>query len=96
MKFLSVIFLFSFLTFLDAPTILGVIDNEADTSHFFSMCEEEENFTSFSEIESIQTISISIFKAAIKSSTESSYVLATNLIFDNLAHQIFSPPPNFI
>ena len=96
MKFLSVIFLFSFLTFLATPTIIGVIDNEADTSHFFSMCEEEENFTSFSEIESIQTSCISIFKIAIKSSTEFSYVLVTNLIFDNLAHQIFSPPPNFI
>lgn len=96
MKFLSVIFLFSFLTFLAAPTVLGVIDNEADTSHFFSMCEEEENFTSFTEIESIQTSCISIFKIAIKSLTESSYFFASDLSFDNLAHQIFSPPPNFI
>ena len=96
MKFLSVIFLVSFLTFLVTPTVIGVIDNEADTSYFYSMCEEEENFTSFSEIESIQTSCISIFKIAIKSSTEFSYVLVTNLIFDNLAHQIFSPPPNFI
>jgi hypothetical protein len=81
---------------LAAPTVLGVIDNEADTSHFFSMCEEEENFTSFTEIESIQTSCISIFKIAIKSLTESSYFFASDLSFDNLAHQIFSPPPNFI
>ena len=96
MKFLSVIFLFSFLTFLVTPTVLGVIDNEADTSYFYSMCEEEENFTSYSDIESIQTNYFSIFKIAIKGLTESSYVFATHLSFDNLAHQIFSPPPNFI
>ncbi|MFY8067193.1 MAG: hypothetical protein ACOVMS_03600 [Flavobacterium sp.] len=96
MKFLSVIFLVSFLTFLVTPTVLGVIDNEADTSYFYSMCEEEENFTSYSDIESIQTNCISVFKIAIKGLTESSYFFASDLSFDNLAHQIFSPPPNFI
>ena len=96
MKFLSVIFLVSFLTFLVTPTVLGVIDNEADTSYFYSMCEEEENFTSYSDIESIQTNCISVFKIAIKGFTESSFFFITDLIFNNLAHQIFSPPPNFI
>ena len=66
MKFLSVIFLVSFLTFLVTPTVLGVIDNEADTSYFYSMCEEEENFTSYSDIESIQTNYFSILKLQLK------------------------------
>ncbi|WP_147677660.1 hypothetical protein [Algibacter pacificus] len=39
----SFFFLFSFLVFLTAPTVIAMVDNSVDISLFFSMAEEEEN-----------------------------------------------------
>ncbi|WP_405294828.1 hypothetical protein [Algibacter sp. Ld11] len=39
----SIFFLFAFLVFLSAPTIIAMVDNSVDVSLFFSMAEEEEN-----------------------------------------------------
>lgn len=39
----SIFFLFSFLVFLSAPSIIAMADNDVDVSLFFSMAEEEEN-----------------------------------------------------
>ena len=39
----SIFFLFSFLVFLSAPTVIAMADDSVDISLFFSMAEEEEN-----------------------------------------------------
>lgn len=50
MKLMVSIVLFLFITFLSTPTIVGMIDNQVDTSYFYSTCEEEENHAPFNEI----------------------------------------------
>lgn len=39
----SVFFLFAFLVFLSAPTVIAMVNDSADISLFFSMAEEEEH-----------------------------------------------------
>lgn len=95
-KFLSVVFTFLFVAFLATPTVVGMIDNQVDTSYFYSMSEEEEHETSFGSIESIQTSTISIFNLLTESVSKQNVLIKVNTSFDNLAHQIFSPPPNHI
>ena len=52
MKLMVSIVLLLFITFLSTPTIVGMIDNQVDTSYFYSTCEEEENNAPFNEIKS--------------------------------------------
>lgn len=96
MKFLSVIFMLFFMAFLATPTVVGMIDKETDTSFFYNVSEEEEHQSSFSIFESIQTSHISIFNFYIESISKLNFLISIDLSFDNLAHQIFSPPPNYI
>ncbi|MCL5127045.1 MULTISPECIES: hypothetical protein [unclassified Algibacter] len=39
----SIFFLFAFLVFLSAPTVIAIVNDSVDISLFFSMAEEEEN-----------------------------------------------------
>ena len=39
----SIFFLFAFVVFLSAPTIIAMVNDSVDVSLFFSMAEEEEN-----------------------------------------------------
>jgi len=39
----SIFFLFAFMVFLSAPTIIAMVDDSVDISLVFSMAEEEEN-----------------------------------------------------
>lgn len=97
MKQLVNIFLFIFITFLATPTLIGMVDKEADTSCFYTMCEEEENHSPFNEIKSVQTVSYSFVNFSIGELAKPNILIEHNLFsFDNLAHQIFSPPPNFM
>ena len=94
MKLLVNIFLFIFITFLSTPTLIGMLDKEADTSYFYTMCEEEENHAPFNEIKSVPTNHFSIINFTSVKLVALNVLLEHDLSFDNLAHQIFSPPPN--
>lgn len=94
MKLLVKIVLFVFILFLSTPTVIGIIDKKADTSFFFSMCEEEENHAPFNEIKTLPITSFSLFVFFSIKLNSRNFLTQHNLIFDNLAHQIFSPPPN--
>lgn len=97
MKLLVNIFLFIFITFLSTPTLIGIVDEEADTSYFYTMCEEEENHAPFNEIKTVPTTNDSVIHFAIGELTKFDALMEQDLLsFDNLAHQIFSPPPNLI
>jgi hypothetical protein len=56
MKFLSKFFLLLFTLLLTTPTVVSIIDKNADISFFFKMAEEEENHGAFNEIKSVPTI----------------------------------------
>lgn len=96
MKFLVNIVLLMFITFLSTPTLIGMLDKEVDTSCFYSLAEEEENIVSFNEIKSIPSTHYAIVDFEIEENTSSSISKQHNFVFFNLAHQIFSPPPNKI
>lgn len=94
MKLLVNIFLFIFITFLSTPTLIGMVDDEADTSYFYNMCEEEENHAPFNEIKSVPITNYSFFNFSSHKLERLNVLVEHNLSFANLAHQIFSPPPN--
>lgn len=97
MKLLVNIFLFIFITFLSTPTLIGIVDEEADISYFYTMCEEEENHAPFNEIKTVPTTNDSVIHFAFGELTKFDALMEQDLLsFDNLAHQIFSPPPNLI
>ena len=96
MKFLSTVFLFLFLAFLATPTLIAMVDKKADTSCFYTMCEEEENHSPFNEIKTVQTTNYLVIHFSFGELAKLNVLIEHDLLsFDNLAHQIFSPPPNF-
>ena len=96
MKFLVNIVLFIFITFLSTPTLVGMIDDKVDTSYFYSMCEEEENHAPFNEIKSIPSNHYSLLNIDLEESKAFDISTKHDVAFFNLAHQIFSQPPNLI
>ena len=97
MKFLCILFSFFFITFLSTPTIICMIDNEVDTSYFYDLCEEEEeNNVCFDEIKSVASSDLDLTNFFFISTNTSNDLIEANISFTNLAHQIFSPPPNTI
>lgn len=96
MKFLVNIVLFIFITFLSTPTLVGMIDDKVDTSYFYSMCEEEENHAPFNEIKSIPSNHYSLLNIDLEESNTFDVSTKHDVAFLDLAHQIFSPPPNIV
>jgi hypothetical protein len=85
-----------FITFLSTPTIVGMVDDQVDTSYFYSTCEEEENHAPFNEIKSVPTKNFSFINFSLNKIAKLNVLIEHDLSFANLAHQIFSPPPNFL
>lgn len=97
MKLFVNIFLFIFIAFLSTPTLIGMVDEEVDTSYFFNMSEEEENHAPFNEIKTVPTTNDSIIHFTSGELTKFNILMDHDLLsFANLAHQIFSPPPNLM
>jgi hypothetical protein len=95
MKHIAGVFLFLFVAFISTPTIISLIEKDTDVSAFYSF-NEEEIHKDFSEI-----------KANLKYDYEFTFIVfpkqATSVIIsenlskhDNIAEEIFSPPPEFI
>lgn len=97
MKFLCISILLFFITFLSTPTIISMIDNEVDTSYFYDLCEEEEeNNVCFDEIKSVASSDLDLTNFFFISTNKLNDLIEANICFTNLAHQIFSPPPEII
>lgn len=96
MKFLCINFLIFFISFLSTPTIVSIVDNEADISYFYNLCEEEENLEFFDKIKSVSYNNFELNNRVFKLPNSFNFSVEANLTFTNLAHQIFSPPPNLV
>ena len=96
MKFLSTIFLFLFIAFIATPTLIGLVDEQVDTAYFYNMFEEEENKGSFNDIKIVSISSYSLIIFVFNNLLHFNFLIELDLSFTNLAHQIFSPPPNSI
>jgi hypothetical protein len=96
MKVLVSFLVFLLITFLSTPTIISVLDKDADISYFYTLSEEEENQVSFDEIKSVTLSYQELLSFFYNSSVTLNVAMVANLSFTNLAHQIFSPPPELI
>lgn len=99
MKVVVSFLVFLLITFLSTPTIISVLDKDADISYFYTLSEEEEeeeNQVSFDEIKSVALSSQELLSFFYNSSATLNVAILANLSFTNLAHQIFSPPPELI
>lgn len=96
MKVVVSFLVFLLITFLSTPTIISVLDKDADISYFYTLSEEEENQVSFDEIKSVALSSQELLTFFHNSSVTLNVAMVANLSFTNLAHQIFSPPPELI
>lgn len=96
MKFLCITFLILFTSFLATPTLISMIDKDADTSYFYTVSEDEEEMVSFDEIKSVTITDHQLAYVLSNESSNSCFTLQAILNFTNLAHQIFSPPPEMI
>jgi hypothetical protein len=91
MKIIAQIFMFVFIAFLLTPTVVCLIEKDADISVFYSLSEEEH---SQKEVKAIFNYTTSIELATVLS-PESSLILSENLSkHDNIASSIFIPPPD--
>lgn len=94
MKILVNIVLFLFLSFLAAPTVVSLIQDDADVSIAYSFTEEEIQ----KELKEVKAgpeqAAHFVFSGSFKKSTQ---IKSENLQrHDNVFEEIFSPPPEFI
>ncbi|QBZ98208.1 hypothetical protein [Flavobacterium sangjuense] len=93
MKFFARLILFVFVTFLSTPTVVTLIKKSSDTSIFYSFAEEEIH-KQIKEVkaEVKQQFDYPFLDLQIKNTT----IISENLSrHDNVASEIFSPPPEF-
>ena len=96
MKILIKIVLFIFITFLLTPTLVGMADDEIDISCFYNLAEEEETNPTVQEVKVIPFLSYHFYHLYYVSALTFNVNLHHLLQYDNLAHKIFSPPPNLL
>jgi pantoate kinase len=91
MKFLVNIVLFLFVSFLAAPTVVSLIQDEADVSMVYSLTEEEIQ-KEIKEVKAAPQCMLGV--AFFIQSKKKTVIKSANLQkHDNLAGEIFSPPP---
>ena len=98
MKLISRIFLFLFLAFMVLPTIVSLIENNADVSVFYSLSEEE-NSKDFKELNEIEFDFRSVFEInLLKINTLNINIVNSIIVIihDSILDEIFSPPPELV
>ncbi|MNE38172.1 hypothetical protein D3C80_1320590 [compost metagenome] len=91
MKFTANIFLIIFMIFLLAPTIVCVIEKNADTSIFYSVAEEENVHKQYKAFLHFDVASEIVFPVVLSSKA----ILSDNLLkHDSIAASIIIPPPD--
>ncbi len=94
-KTVVTIFLFVFISFIAAPTLLSLI-KENNTSSLFFNCDEEEMIKDFTELKVVLNQDFSFIPMQY-SFPKNSVIISENLSrHDNVSEEIFSPPPEFI
>lgn len=93
MKISVTIVLFVFITFLSLPTIIGVLNSDADMSMVYSMSEEEESHKTISVKEAIKTKK-DVFFICYEWTFIKKITSENHIQYDDVLEKIFSPPPN--
>lgn len=94
MKVLVNIVLFLFLSFLSAPTIVSMIQDDADVSMVYSLTEEEIQ----KELKEVKAAPGMELRLAFFAPARRSSVIKSNnhKEHDNVSREIHSPPPEII
>lgn len=92
MKIAVSIVLFVFMTFLSLPTIIGVLNSDADISLVYSMSEEEESHKVSSIKEAIKAKKY-VYLFECKLTTTKKIISENHIQYDDVLEEIFSPPP---
>ena len=93
MKLVVNIVLFLFLSFLAAPTVVSLIEDEADVSIAFSFTEEEVQ----KELNEVKLAPAEFHCQFYPNAKNSAEIKSENLQrHDNVFEEIFSPPPEII
>jgi hypothetical protein len=95
MKLIAKFILFVFVTFLITPTIVTLIEQNTDISMFYSFAEEE-NHKDLKEIKADlrQTLDYPFLDTVGR---QNSIIIFKNLTrHDNIAEEIFIPPPKLV
>ena len=91
MKFTALSILLLFVTFLITPTIVSVLEKDADISIFYNFSEEEHAHKVFKEFCAIQTSNDLFYSQPYRTSL----IISENLSkHDKICCNIFLPPPN--
>ncbi|MES2410824.1 MAG: hypothetical protein V4535_05200 [Bacteroidota bacterium] len=95
MRFFAKLLLLVFVTFLSTPTVVTLIEKNSDISMFYSFAEEEIH-KELKEVkaEVKQQFDYPFLELKIQTNTA---IISENLSrHDNVAAEIFSPPPELI
>ena len=95
MKFICKLFVFFFLAFLAAPTIVSLIDDEVEMSFFYNI-EEDENTISLDEIKSITTIYSIPLIFDFEGCQKIKFGVLSDTKVTSITPNIFLPPPKLI
>ncbi len=95
MKVLAKILLVIFISFLSTPTVVALVEKHSDISMFYSFAEEEihKDISEF-KADFKQVYDFPFLTHIIK---QDSKIFSNNLSrHDNIAEEIFSPPPELV
>lgn len=98
MKFIARFILFIFVAFLSTPTIVTLIEKNTDISMFYNFAEEE-NQKEIKEIKEIKAdLNLGFDYPFIElNPIRDSKIISQNLLrHDNIAEEIFIPPPELV
>lgn len=95
MKFLTYLTLFLFISFLSIPTVVALIDKDADVSFCYSMTEEELQ-KDFKQIKASFDLTFYEIKFCAFVQNNSKILFENKSKHDTVSEEIFSPPPELV
>ena len=95
MKLIARFILFVFVAFLTTPTIVTLIEKNTNVSMFYSFSEEE-NHKDLKEIKADLRLGFDYPIIEVASHQNSKIISENILRHDNIAEEIFIPPPELI
>lgn len=96
MKLVARFILFIFVAFLSTPTVVTLIEKNTDVSMFYSFAEEENNHKEVKEVKADLRLGFDYPFIASKERKSAIIISENRLRHDNIADEIFIPPPEHI
>lgn len=95
MKLIARFILFIFVAFLSTPTIVTLIEKNTDVSMFYNFAEEE-NHKDIKQIKADLSLGFDYPFIDLRQDRDSKITSKNLLRHDNIADEIFIPPPELI